>query len=103
MKYPIIASIFAGIAIGFALFAFPLTIAVVGTVVTIGFLFRLIRGPRWYHHHYAMHTAWAGAEFDKEAFDKMSPEEKMDFRRRMYMNRCSHYTGFSDMKKEEKA
>lgn len=98
MKYPVLKSILAGVAIGAALFMFPFTIMVVGTLVTLGFLFRVIRGPQWHRYHH-MHMAWAGVS--PEAFANMSPDEKRDFRRKMYMQRCGRYTRYEEVKKEE--
>jgi hypothetical protein len=101
MKYPILKSILAGAAIGAALFAFPFTIRIVGAIVVIGFIVRLIRGPRWYNYH-SMHMAWANTRnMSKEEFEKMSPEERRDFRKKMYMQHCSEYTCYNEVKQEK--
>jgi len=101
MKYPILKSIAGGMFIGLALFAFPFTIHVIGTIVFIGILLRLIRGPRW-HRHGFMHMAWANMSgFSKEEFERMTPEERSVFRRKMYMEQCSKYSKYKDIKEEK--
>ena len=100
MKYPVLKSIAAGVLIGAAIFAFPFTIRIVGAIVFIGFLVRLIRGPRWHRYHH-MHMAYAnGKGFAKADFEKMTEEERENFRARM-RGGCCGYSQETVVKPEE--
>ncbi len=101
MKYQILKSIGAGILIGAALFAFPFTIRVIGTIVVIGFLVRLIRGPRWNKFHY-MRMAYAGNGAHMHPhFQKMTEEERAAFMDKMSKRGCYQYTKAEVINKEE--
>ncbi len=101
MKYPVLKSIGAGILIGIALFAFPLTIRIIGAVVFIGFLVRLIRGPRWHKYHH-MHMAWAHSGGPMPLyFAKMSEEDRNAFMQKMRSRGCYHYAETVEEKEEK--